>query len=166
MVLIFNIYTEDNKQYDETFLQNYANINLIPQVKRVKGVGQAMVFGIKDYSMRIWLNPQKMSSYGLEPADVSRAIADHSLESAPGKLGEESHAALEYVIRYKGKKNKPEQYEDIVVKNTGNQVIRLKDVARVNSEQSQIPEITFPMGKMQLPLLLCKPQDLMQTRLK
>lgn len=131
MVLIFNIYTEDNKQYDETFLQNYANINLIPQVKRVKGVGQAMVFGIKDYSMRIWLNPQKMSSYGLEPADVSRAIADHSLESAPGKLGEESDAALEYVIRYKGKKNKPEQYENIIVKNTGSQVIRLKDVARV-----------------------------------
>lgn len=131
MVLIFNIYTEDNKQYDETFLQNYANINLIPQVKRVKGVGQAMVFGLKDYSMRIWLNPQKMSSYGLEPADVSRAIADHSLESAPGKLGEESDAALEYVIRYKGKKNKPEQYENIVVKNTGSQVIRLKDVARV-----------------------------------
>ena len=131
MVLIFNIYTEDNKQYDETFLQNYANINLIPQVKRVKGVGQAMVFGLKDYSMRIWLNPQKMSSYGLEPADVSRAIADHSLESAPGKLGEESDAALEYVIRYKGKKNKPEQYENIIVKNTGNQVIRLKDVARV-----------------------------------
>ncbi|WP_137904494.1 efflux RND transporter permease subunit [Chryseobacterium sp. 2VB] len=131
MVLIFNIYTEDNKQYDETFLQNYANINLIPQVKRVKGVGQAMVFGLKDYSMRIWLNPQKMSSYGLEPADVSRAIADHSLESAPGKLGEESDAALEYVIRYKGKKNKPEQYENIIVKNTGNQVIRLKDVGRV-----------------------------------
>lgn len=131
MVLIFNIYTEDNKQYDETFLQNYANINLIPQVKRVKGVGQAMVFGIKDYSMRIWLNPQKMSSYGLEPADVSRAIADQSLESAPGKLGEESDAALEYVIRYKGKKNKPEQYENIIVKNTGSQVIRLKDVARV-----------------------------------
>ncbi|MFP8894859.1 efflux RND transporter permease subunit [Chryseobacterium sp. EZn1] len=131
MVLIFNIYTEDNKQYDETFLQNYANINLIPQVKRVKGVGQAMVFGLKDYSMRIWLNPQKMSSYGLEPADVSRAIADHSLESAPGKLGEESDAALEYVIRYKGKKNKPEQYENIIVKNTGSQIIRLKDVARV-----------------------------------
>lgn len=131
MVLIFNIYTEDNKQYDETFLQNYANINLIPQVKRVKGVGQAMVFGLKDYSMRIWLNPQKMSSYGLEPADVSRAIADHSLESAPGKLGEESDAALEYVIRYKGKKNKPEQYENIIVKNIGSQIIRLKDVARV-----------------------------------
>lgn len=104
MVMIFNIYTDDNEKYDEKFLQNYANINLIPQVKRVKGVGQAQVFGLKDYSMRIWLNPQKMSSYGLEPADISTAIADHSLESAPGKLGEESDAALEYVIRYKGKR--------------------------------------------------------------
>lgn len=131
MVMLFNIYTDDNSKYDETFLQNYANINLIPQVKRVKGVGQAQVFGIKDYSMRIWLNPQKMASYGLEPADVSNAIADHSLESAPGKLGEESDAALEYVIRYKGKKNKPEQYENIIVKNDGTKLIRLKDVARV-----------------------------------
>ncbi|PWN68548.1 AcrB/AcrD/AcrF family protein [Chryseobacterium phosphatilyticum] len=131
MVLIFNIYTEDNKQYDEKFLQNYASINLIPQIKRVKGVGQAQIFGIKDYSMRIWLNPQKMSLYGLVPADVSNAIADHSLESAPGKLGEESDAALEYVIRYKGKKNTPEQYENMIVKNDGTNVIRLKDVARV-----------------------------------
>lgn len=131
MIMLFNIYTDDNKKYDETFLQNYANINLIPQVKRVKGVGQAQVFGAKDYSMRIWLNPQKMSSYGLEPADISNAIADHSLESAPGKLGEESNASLEYVIRYKGKKNKPEQFENIVVKNDGPKLIRLKDVARV-----------------------------------
>jgi hydrophobe/amphiphile efflux-1 (HAE1) family protein len=131
MIMLFNIYTDDNKKYDETFLQNYANINLIPQVKRVKGVGQAQVFGIKDYSMRVWLNPQKMSSYRLEPADISNAIADHSLESAPGKLGEESNASLEYVIRYKGKKNKPEQFENIVVKNEGTKLIRLKDVARV-----------------------------------
>lgn len=131
MIMLFNIYTDDNTKYDETFLQNYANINLIPQVKRVKGVGQAQVFGLKDYSMRVWLNPQKMSSYGLEPADVSNAIADHSLESAPGKLGEESNASLEYVIRYKGKKNKPDQFENIVVKNDGTKLIRLKDVARV-----------------------------------
>lgn len=131
MVMLFNLYTDDNNRYDEKFLQNYANINLIPQVKRVKGVGQAQVFGTKDYSMRIWLNPQRMSSYGLVPADVSNAIADQSLESAPGKLGEESKAALEYVIRYKGKKNVPEQYENIVVKNDGTNIVRLKDVARV-----------------------------------
>ncbi|MDR2282080.1 MAG: efflux RND transporter permease subunit, partial [Sphingobacterium sp.] len=131
MVMLFNLYTEDNDRYDETFLQNYANINLLPQVKRVKGVGKAEVYGMKDYSMRIWLDPQKMASYGLEPTDVSNAIADQSLESAPGKLGEESDATLEYVIRYKGKKNLPKQYEDIIVKNDVTNLVRLKDVARV-----------------------------------
>lgn len=131
MILIFNIFTEDNEKYDERFLQNYANINLIPQIKRVAGVGQAMVFGTKDYSMRIWLDPRKMASYNLVPSDVSNAIADQSLEAAPGKLGEESDAALEYVIRYKGKKNLPENYDNIVVKNEGNNIVRLKDIARI-----------------------------------
>ncbi|OXA90015.1 efflux RND transporter permease subunit [Flavobacterium hercynium] len=131
MIVIFNLYTEDNKKYDELFLQNYANINLVPQLKRVSGVGQVQIFGQKDYSMRIWLDPRKMASAGLIPSDVTQAIAEQSLESAPGKLGEESTAALEYVIRYKGKKNKPEQYENIVVKNNGSNVLRLKDVARV-----------------------------------
>ncbi|MFB6454173.1 efflux RND transporter permease subunit [Chitinophaga sp. Hz27] len=131
MIMLFNLYTEDNSRYDETFLQNYANINLIPQIKRIKGVGQAQIFGIKDYSMRIYLDPQKMSAYGLVPADISNAIRDQSLEAAPGKLGEESNAALEYVIRYKGKKNLPEDYDNIVVKSNGANLVRLKDVARV-----------------------------------
>lgn len=131
MISIFNIYTEDNSKYDELFLQNYVNINLIPQIKRVPGVGQAQIFGTKDYSMRVWLNPQKMAGYGLIPEDVTGAISRQSLESAPGKLGEESSAALEYVIRYKGKKNQPEQYENIVVKRNGTDLVRLKDVARV-----------------------------------
>ncbi|NIG55074.1 efflux RND transporter permease subunit [Chitinophaga sp. Cy-1792] len=131
MIMLFNLYTDDNSRYDETFLQNYANINLIPQVKRIKGVGQAQIFGIKDYSMRIWLDPQKMAAHGLVPTDVSNAIRDQSLEAAPGKLGEESDAALEYVIRYRGKKNLPEDYENIVIKTNGNNIIRLKDVARV-----------------------------------
>ncbi|MBF4470954.1 efflux RND transporter permease subunit [Flavobacterium sp. HJJ] len=131
MIVIFNIYTEDNSKYDELFLQNYANINLVPQMKRVPGVGQVQIFGQKDYSMRVWLDPRKMANAGLVPSDVTQAIADQSLESAPGKLGEESNAALEYVIRYKGKKNKPEQYENIVVKNNGNNILRLKDVAKI-----------------------------------
>lgn len=131
MIMIFNIFTEDNARYDELFLQNYVNINLIPQIKRVPGVGQAMVFGIKDYSMRVWLNPQKMAAYGIVPQDVTGAIASQSIESAPGKLGEESDAALEYVIRYKGKKNQPAQYENMVVKRNGTELVRLKDVARV-----------------------------------
>lgn len=131
MIMIFNLYTEDNSRYDELFLQNYANINLVPQIKRVPGVGQAQIFGQKDYSMRVWLDPRKMANAGLIPSDVTAAIANQSLESAPGKLGEESKAALEYVIRYKGKKNTPEQYENIVVKNQGGSLLRLKDVARV-----------------------------------
>ncbi|SFO16349.1 hydrophobe/amphiphile efflux-1 (HAE1) family protein [Paenimyroides ummariense] len=130
MIMIFNLYAEKG-QYDEKFLQNYANINLIPSIKRVPGVGQAMVFGAKDYSMRVWLDPKKMATYGLEPADVNNAIADQSLESAPGKLGEESKASLEYIIRYKGKKNQPEDFENIVIKGEGANIIRLKDVARV-----------------------------------
>lgn len=131
MIMIFNLYTEDNSRYDELFLQNYANINLVPQIKRVPGVGQAQIFGQKDYSMRVWLDPRKMANAGLVPSDVTAAIAHQSLESAPGKLGEESKAALEYVIRYKGKKNTPEQYENIVVKNLGGSLLRLKDVARI-----------------------------------
>lgn len=131
MIMIFNVFTTDNSKYDELFLQNYVNINLIPQIKRVPGVGQAQSFGAKDYSMRVWLNPQKMASYGLVPSDVNRAIADQSLEAAPGKLGQESHAALEYVMRYKGKKNQPAEYENIVVKRNGTELTRLKDVARI-----------------------------------
>ncbi|MDJ1493112.1 efflux RND transporter permease subunit [Cytophagaceae bacterium DM2B3-1] len=131
MIMIFNIYTEDNEKYDELFLQNYVNINLVPQIKRVPGVGQAQIFGTKDYSMRIWLNPQRMASYGLMPEDVTNAISRQSLESAPGKLGEESNAALEYVIRYRGKKSKPEEYENIIIKRNGTNLVRLKDVARI-----------------------------------
>ncbi|WP_316803503.1 efflux RND transporter permease subunit [Pedobacter nototheniae] len=131
MIMIFNVYTTDNKKYDELFLQNYVNINVMPSIKRVPGVGQAQVFGIKDYSMRVWLNPQKMASYGMVPEDVNKAIADQSIESAPGKLGEESDAALEYVMRYKGKKNQTDEYENIVVKRKGTQLVRLKDVARI-----------------------------------
>jgi hydrophobe/amphiphile efflux-1 (HAE1) family protein len=131
MIMIFTILTNDNSKYDELFLQNYVNINLIPQIKRVPGVGQAQIFGIKDYSMRIWLNPQKMAAYGLIPEDVTNAISRQSLESAPGKLGEESDAPLEYVIRYQGKKARPEQYENIVVKRDGTELVRLRDVARV-----------------------------------
>ncbi|HAK80607.1 MAG TPA: hydrophobe/amphiphile efflux-1 family RND transporter [Runella sp.] len=131
MIMIFNITTADNAKYDELFLQNYVNINLIPQIKRVSGVGQAQVFGTKDYSMRIWLNPQKMAVFGLMPNDIISAIARQSLESAPGKLGEESDAPLEYVIRYRGKKNKPEEYENIIIKSNGTQIVRLRDVARL-----------------------------------
>lgn len=81
--------------------------------------------------MRVWLNPQKMAAYGLIPADINQAISSQSIEAAPGKLGEESDAALEYVMRYKGKKNQTEEYENIIVKRNGTELVRLRDVARI-----------------------------------
>ncbi len=131
MILIFDVYTDDNEKYDEVFLQNYMNINVVPQLKRVPGVGQVQLFGAKDYSIRVWLNPQKMAAYGLIPADVNAAIGRQSVEAAPGKLGAESNAPLEYVMRYKGKKNETTEYENIVVKRVGSELVRLKDIARI-----------------------------------
>ncbi|PUZ20946.1 hydrophobic/amphiphilic exporter-1, HAE1 family [Chitinophaga costaii] len=118
--------------YDETFLQNYAKINIVPELKRIHGVGQATVFGNKDYSMRIWLKPQIMASYGITPQEVAAAIQDQNLEAAPGRFGQSSDEAMEYAIKYKGKLNNPESYENIIIRaGTDGTVLKLKDVARV-----------------------------------
>lgn len=131
-VMYFNVYSEDRTKYDEKFLQNYIKINLVPELKRIQGVGQVQMFGSKDYSMRVWLNPQKMAANNLTPKEVTEAISDQSLETAPGKFGEESKEAIEYVVKYKGKLNLPEQYEDLIIKSTADGgVLRLKDVARI-----------------------------------
>src|ERR1700744_2729041 len=127
------IYTEDPKKYDQTFVANYAQINIIPEIKRIPGVGSASIFGgVKDYSMRVWLNPNQMATYKITPAEVMAAIQDKNLEAAPGKLGERSNEAFEYVIKYKGKLTKPEEYENIAIRaNADGSVLHLKDVARV-----------------------------------
>ncbi len=131
ILMIFSIYCE-NDQYDETFIQNYAKINLLPQVQRVEGVGDAMVFGGKDYSMRIWLKPDVMATYNLVPSDITAALADQNLEAAPGRLGQQNDQSFEYVLKYKGKLIDTKQFEDIIIKadKDGN-ILRLKDVARV-----------------------------------
>jgi HAE1 family hydrophobic/amphiphilic exporter-1 len=127
------MYTEDPKKYDQTFVANYAQINIIPELKRIPGVGSATIFGgVKDYSMRVWLNPGQMAAYKITPAEVIAAIQDKNLEAAPGKLGERSNEVFEYVIKYKGKLTKPEEYENIAVRaNADGSVLHLKDVARV-----------------------------------
>jgi HAE1 family hydrophobic/amphiphilic exporter-1 len=131
MVMIFSLYSE-NKSFDQTFLQNYANINLLPQIKRIEGVGDASVFGSKDYSMRIWLKPDVMATYGLIPDDINTALAEQNVEAAPGKFGENSNQSFQYTIKYKGRLKTPAEFENIVIKSTGNsQVLRLKDVARI-----------------------------------
>jgi len=130
-LLIFSLYSE-NKAYDETFLQNYAKINLIPQIQRVTGVGNANVFGSRDYSMRIWLKPDVMAQYGLVPDDINTVINDQNIEAAPGKFGENSNQSFEYVIRYKGRLKSAAEFGDIVIKSVGQgQLLRLKDVARI-----------------------------------
>ncbi|MVN92139.1 efflux RND transporter permease subunit [Mucilaginibacter aquatilis] len=127
------IYTTDPKKYDQTFVANYAQINIIPELKRIPGVGSATIFGgVKDYSMRVWLNPTQMAAYKITPAEVMAAIQDKNLEAAPGKLGERSNEAFEYVIKYKGKLNKPDEYENIAIRaNADGSILHLKDVARV-----------------------------------
>ncbi len=127
------IYTEDPKKYDQTFVANYAQINIIPEIKRIPGVGSAAIFGgVKDYSMRVWLNPGQMAAYKITPAEVMAAIQDKNLEAAPGKFGERSSEAFEYVIKYKGKLTKPEEYQNIAIRaNADGSVLHLKDVARV-----------------------------------
>lgn len=131
MIMVVNLLAKDTA-YDETFLQNYAKINIIPELQRVPGVGQVQVFGGKDYSMRIWLNPDRLTANNMSPQEVLGAIRDQNLEAAPGRFGESSKESFEYVIKYKGKLNKNEQYENIILKaNPDGSVLRLKDVARV-----------------------------------
>jgi hydrophobe/amphiphile efflux-1 (HAE1) family protein len=131
MIAMVSLTSKDGSMSD-LFLENYAKINIVPELKRVKGVGDAMVYGNKDYSMRIWLDPNKLTSYNLTPSDVSRAIQTQNLEAAPGRLGERSKEVMEYVLRYKGKFTEPEQYENITIKalNDGS-VLKLKDIAKV-----------------------------------
>ncbi|RBL91102.1 efflux RND transporter permease subunit [Chitinophaga flava] len=132
MIMILDIYSEDNKKYDEAFLQNYAKINVIPEIKRIPGVGQAQIFGAKDYSMRVWLKPEQLAAYNVTPTEVMNAIRDQSLEAAPGRFGEGTDEPLSYVINYKGKFNQPEQFEKIVIRVAPDgSVLYLKDLARI-----------------------------------
>ena len=131
IIMFLGVYSTDTA-YDETFLQNYIKINLIPKIQRIPGVGDAQVFGTKDYSMRIWLKPDRLAAYNLSPMEVTDAIKDQSLEVAPGRFGQSSSQVFEYVLKYKGKLSKNEDYENIIIRaNPDGSVIRLGDVARV-----------------------------------
>ncbi len=131
-IMFVALSSDNGAQYDELFLENYIKINLIPEIQRVPGVAQAQVFGAKDYSMRIWLKPDRLIANNLSPQDVLNAIKDQNLEAAPGRLGQNSTETFEYVLKYKGKLNQGEDYENFVIKaNSDGSMLRLKDVARV-----------------------------------
>lgn len=147
MLIVFSLYSEDGK-YNETFLQNYGNINLIPQIQRVSGVGEAMVFGAKNYSMRIWLKPDIMASYHLIPADIVAALSEQNIEAAPGRLGELNNQSFEYVLKYKGKLSQVPEFEDIIIKADKNgNILRIKDVARVELGAQNYSTATSAMNK-------------------
>ena len=130
MLLVFSLYSSDDK-YDNEFLENYAKINVIPEVQRVPGVGDAMVMG-SDYSMRIWLKPEIMAQYHLMPTDISTALAEQNIEAAPGQFGENGNQSFQYVMRYKGRLQTEEEFGDIVIKATENgEILRLKDIATI-----------------------------------
>lgn len=130
--IIMAIALYSDSSYDETFLQNYAKINIVPEIQRVHGVGQATIFGTKDYAMRIWLKPDRLAAYQLSAQEVLASIREQNLEAAPGKFGEGSKESFEYVIKYKGKLSTNEDYENIILKsNLDGSTIKLKDVARV-----------------------------------
>jgi HAE1 family hydrophobic/amphiphilic exporter-1 len=160
LIMVVDMFSEDESKYDQTFLANYAQINIIPEIKRIPGVGQSIIFGgNKDYSMRVWLNPSQMASYNITPREVMAAIQDKNLEAAPGKFGENSSQSFEYVIKYKGKLNKPGDYENIIVRtNPDGTMLRLKDVAKIEFGAYSYGNFTRVNGKpginiavMQLP---------------
>lgn len=130
-VVLYSLTTDDGR-YDDEFLTNYNNINVIPLLKRINGVGDVQTPGMKNYSMRIWLKPDKMKQYGLVPTDISGALAEQNIEAAPGAFGEQSDMKYEYIMRYKGRLKTEQEYGNIIISNNKNgQTLHLKDVADI-----------------------------------
>ena len=145
-LMFLSLYSK-NPEYDGTFVQNYAKINLVPKLQRVKGVGQVNVFGGKDYSMRIWIDPEKMAAYNLTPKDIQAALQEQNVEAAPGKFGENAEGIYEYMIKYKGRLSEVKEYEDIVIKAGGNgNFVRLSDVAKIELGAFNYGQKNYGMG--------------------
>lgn len=155
-ILILSLYSE-NPDYDMTFLQNYANINILPKIKRVAGVGDAVIFGQRDYSMRIWLKPDVMAAYGLVPSDVMALLAEQNIEAAPGQLGESGDQSFQYALKYKGRLQSTEEFEQIVIRSTPNgEVLRLKDVARIELGAVNYASKSFTNGNQSIAIAVAQ----------
>ena len=133
--------TTANAEYSQEFLDNYMKINVVPEIQRVNGVGDVMSFGA-DYSMRIWLKPEVMAQYHLMPSDISAALAEQNVEAAPGAFGEQGNQSFQYIMRYRGRLSKPEEFGNIVVRTGENgEVLYLKDVAEI-----ELGRVTYGFG--------------------
>ncbi|QMU28673.1 efflux RND transporter permease subunit [Adhaeribacter radiodurans] len=134
MLMYVNLYSK-SKSMDEKFLFNYATVKMIPEIQRTKGVARAQILGSRRYAMRVWLNPDRMRAYKISVEEVMEALGEQSIIGRPGRLGQSSGIAaqsLEYVLTYKGRYNKPEEYDNIIIRaNAEGESIRLKDIATV-----------------------------------
>ncbi|WP_010254436.1 efflux RND transporter permease subunit [Myroides injenensis] len=131
-IFSFLFYSEDGR-FDQAFLENYTRINILPKLKRINGVGDAAIYGGQEYSMRVWLKPNAMASYGLTPTDIVNALHEQNVEAAPGKVGENSNQSFQYALRYTGRLETPEEFGDIVIRSTGTgKILYLRDVAEID----------------------------------
>jgi HAE1 family hydrophobic/amphiphilic exporter-1 len=134
MLMYVNLYSND-KDAEEKFLYNFANVNIIPELQRIKGIGQASILGSRNYAMRVWLNPDRMRAYNVSTDEVMKAIGEQSVIGRPGRLGQSSGKyaqSKEYVLVYEGRFSQPGQYDDIIIRaNPDGELLRLKDVAKV-----------------------------------
>ena len=157
MLLYLNLLS-NNTSLDEKFLFNYTDINIMPELKRIDGIGYAKIMGQREYAMRIWMNPNKMANYNLSTDDVIRSLKEQNIESAPGKIGESSGRkpqSLQYVLKYTGKYQKEEQYENIIVKyNANGEFIRLKDIAEIEFGSQDYDVLSKENGKPSAAILL------------
>lgn len=145
--LMFLTTYSENPEYDATYIQNYLNINILPELKRIKGVGDVNVFGQKNYAMRIWLQPEKLAAYKLMPEDVIGAINEQSREAAAGSLGQNNAEAFEYVLTYSGRYSEASDYEDIIIKALDNGAfLYLKDVAEVELDAEGYGAVSYTNG--------------------
>lgn len=150
MLLYLNLITTDTLQ-DEKFVYNFADINILPELKRIDGVGFAQIMGFKDYAMRIWLKPDRLVAYNLSPQDVSNAIRAQNVEAAPGKSGiasDRDPQALQYVLKYTGKFNQVEDYENITLKALPDgSLLKVKDVAEVQFDAQEYSMVSMTDGR-------------------
>jgi HAE1 family hydrophobic/amphiphilic exporter-1 len=134
MLMYVNLYSKE-KSIDEKFLFNYATVKMIPEIQRTKGIARAQILGSRRYAMRLWLNPERMRAYNISTEEVMKAVGEQSIVGRPGRIGQSSGIAaqsLEYVLTYKGRYNKPEEYEGIIIRaNSAGESIHLRDIAKV-----------------------------------
>jgi len=134
MLMYVNLYSKD-KNANMKFLFNYAGVNMIPEIQRINGIGQARILGSRQYAMRVWLNPDRMRAYNISPDEVMEALSSQSIIGKPGRIGRgdsKQAEALEYVLAYPDRFNDPKQYENVIIKaNPQGEILRLKDIATV-----------------------------------